>query len=170
MKFTKLTGAIAAMAAAAGLAFAGPAYAKKDSDHDHNLNIHIGKDKDLLPQLIDMDAEDIADMKEEFADARADIDDAIDDIADAREEAKAAPGGSFFVKIAFAAASSATDAAANAALDEVFDALDRAERDLKTADVSADERVETQLAIDTLRTELASLRAKLGELVDAMRT
>ena len=169
MQTTKFTGAIAGMVAALGLAFTGPAYAKHH-DHDHDLNIHIGKDKDLLPQLIEMDADDIADMKEEFADARADIDDAINDIAEAKEEAKSAPGGAFFMKIAFAAARSATDTAITTALDKVFDALDRAQTDLKTADVSADERVETQLAIDTMRSELKSLRVKLDELVDAMRT
>ena len=167
MQTTKFTGAIAGMVAALGLAFAGPAYAKH---HDHDLNIHIGKDKDLLPQLIEMDADDIADMKEEFADARADIDDAINDIAEAKEEARSAPGGAFFMKIAFAAARSATGTAITTALDKVFDALDRAQTDLKTADVSADERVETQLAIDTMRSELKSLRVKLDELVDAMRT
>lgn len=162
MNFSTIGKSGIAALAAAGLALSAPAEAR-------DLNITIGKDGDLLEKLIEMDADDIADMREEFADARNDIDDAISDIADARAEAKAAPGGAFFLKIAFAAASAATDASVNSALDEVQTELDRAERELKTADVSAEERLETQEAIETLRDELATLRVKLDELIDSMR-
>ncbi|HXI85826.1 MAG TPA: hypothetical protein VNH64_00095 [Parvularculaceae bacterium] len=156
---------------AVGLAVSAPAYAGSGRHHyqDLHISIDLGNDKNLLPRLIEMDADDIADMRREFADACADIDDAIEDIADAKEEAKSAPGGAFIMKIAFAAAREATDSSIREALDEVSDALDRAERDLKTADVSDDERVETQLAIDTARDGIASLRPKLDELVEALR-
>lgn len=158
---------LAIFAAAMTMAFSAPAHAGSvEVNHDYRIN--FDKDKSLLPDLIKMDADDIADMKAEFAKARSDIDDALKDIADARKEAKSAPLGGLFVKIALGAAGGAIEAA-DGSFDGAFEAIDRAERDLKTADVSADERVETQTAIDTLRDELTSLQVKLRELAKAMR-
>jgi DNA repair exonuclease SbcCD ATPase subunit len=149
-------------AAAMGLALATPAAA-----HTHVLN--FGDDEDLLEKLIEMDAEDIQDMREEFADAREDIKDAIGDVEEAREEARQAPGGGAIVKIAFTAARAATSGAVKTALSEVRDAVDDAEHDLAAMnDISDEERVETQQAIDVLREELASLEVALEELLDAL--
>ena len=149
--------------AAGSLAFAAPAYAK-----DRNININIG-DEDLLEELIELDAEGIDELREEFADAREDIADAIADIEEAREDVKDAPGAKMVLKVAFASARVVSSAAINEALREVRSAIDDAEVELKTADVSDEERVETQGAIDMLRTELDSLEASLDELVDALR-
>lgn len=133
------------------------------------LNINIGKDSDLLEQLIELDEAGIADMRADFAEARADIDEAIADIFEAREDVKSAPGGRFFMRIAFAAAREATSGAVSSALSEVDRELDRAERRLTTAEISDEERAETRDAISALREELAALRAKLDELVAAMK-
>lgn len=162
---TRFGGLIAVGAAAAGLALATPAYAH---DSHHFLNFDNYDDQDLLEDLIEMDAEDIQEMREEFAEARAEIKDAIGDIDEAREEASSAPGGAVIVKAAFAAARITASAAVDKALREAREEIDDAEVELAAMDISADERVETQEAIDVLRTELAALEDALGELFDAL--
>lgn len=145
------------------------------SAHNTTLSFHhfsIGDDdEDLLDQLIELDAEDIADIREEMADAREDIRDAILDIEDAREEAKAAPGGKSIVNAALKAASAIVDSAVSEALDEVRSELDSAERRLpgRADEIGADEVAETQLAIDTIREEIVEVEAALEELLDVMR-
>lgn len=157
----------AAMTAAltAGLVFAAPAHSM---DSDRTITIDFDSDEDFLEDLIELDAEGIADMRAEFADARAEIDDAVDEIRDAREEARSAPGGEFIVKIAFAVAKATVRVSIDRALNDVGRAVDKAERDLATADVSDAERIETQGVIDILRVELASLRTSLDELAAAL--
>jgi hypothetical protein len=171
-KFSKSRGALSGVgrvtlagAAACGLAFATPAMAKGGDD----VVINIGKDGDLLEQLIEMDADGIAEMRAEMAEARAEIAEAIDEIEGAREDVKGVPGGRLILRIAFASARAGASTAVNEALAEARTEVDRAERDLAVADVSAEEKVETQGAIDVLRTELDALEASLGDLLDALR-
>lgn len=156
-----------ALAAAGGLALATPAMARSDSDRD--IVINIGKDGDLLKQLIELDQEGIDEMRAEIAEARADVAEAIADIEEAREEVKGVPGGRIILKIAFASARAGASTAVDEALGEARREIDKAERDLITADVSAEEKVETQGAIDTLRTELDALEDSLNTLLDALR-
>ncbi len=152
-------------AAVCGMALATPALAR-DSD---DIVINIGKDGDLLEQLIELDQAGIEDMRAEIADARAEIAEAIGDIEEAREEVKGIPGARIILKIAFASARAGASTAVNEALSEARTEIDRAERDLVTADVSTEEKVETQGAIDVLRTELDALEASLDDLLNALR-
>lgn len=156
--------AIAGVAACA-FVFAAPAMARESDD----VVINIGKEGDLLNQLIDLDQQGIEDMRAEMADARAEIVDAIADIEAAREEMRGVPGGRVILRIAFASARAGASSAVYEALDEARAEVDRAERDLVTADVSAEEKVETQGAIDVLRIELDALEDSLGQLLDALR-
>lgn len=152
-----------AAAAASSIGFvAAPASAR-------TIELNIG-DGDLLEKLIALDAEGIADMRADIAEAREEIADAIRDIEDTQEEIKDAPPGSrAIVKIAFAAAREATEAVIAEALDEVYEEIDDAEVRLKSADVSEAERIETQGAIDALREELAELQRSLDDLTAALR-
>jgi predicted nucleic acid-binding Zn-ribbon protein len=152
-------------AAVCGMAFGSPAMAKGDDD----VIINIGKDGDLLEQLIEMDADGIEEMRAEMADARAEIAEAIGEIENAREEVKGVPGGRLILKIAFASARAGASTAVNEALADARMEIDRAERDLAVADVSGEEKVETQGAIDVLRSELDALEASLDHLLDALR-
>lgn len=156
-----------ALAAAGGLALATPAMARGDADND--IVISIGKDGDLLKQLIELDQEGIDEMRAEIAEARADVAEAIADIEEAREEVKGIPGGRIILKIAFASARAGASTAVDEALGDARREIDKAERDLVAADVSAEEKVETQGAIDTLRTELDALEVSLNELLDTLR-
>jgi uncharacterized membrane protein len=159
----------AAAALAVGLMFATPAAAHDHDDHDHNFSINLSDDGDLLEKLIELDADGIEDMRADIAEARDDIADAMDDIEDAREEASEAPGGRFVLRIAFAIARGVTAGAVEEALEEVREELDDAERTLPTMDISDEEKVETQYAIDVLRSDLEGLEESLQELVEAMR-
>ncbi|MDZ7627597.1 MAG: hypothetical protein U5J99_04205 [Parvularculaceae bacterium] len=133
------------------------------------IDIDIGGDGNLLQDLIDMDAADIEDMRSDFAEARADIKEAIGDIDEARNEVKGVPGGGVILRIAFATARSTASIAIDEALAEAREEITRAERDLNAAEVSADERTETQRAISTLREELDTLQIALEELIEALR-
>lgn len=165
LSLSTLVIALFALAGAALVSSAAVAGERKDRD----VVINIGKEGDLLDQLIAMDAADIEDMRAEFAEARADIKDAIADIAAARKDVKDVPGGGVILKIAFATARSTASAAASEAMGEARRELDRAGRDLKTKDLSSEERAETELAISTLREELDALEVALEELMDALR-
>lgn len=154
-------------AAACGLALSTPAAAHDSGDRD--VVINIGKNGDLLKQLIDLDQQGIEDMRAEIADARADVAAAINDIDEARQEVSGVPGGRLILKIAFASARAGASTAIDEALRDARQEIDKAERDLAFADVSDEERVETQGAIDVLRTELDALEASLNDLLSAMR-
>ncbi len=168
MRAISLTQGAIALFALGGAFLASPsAFAGERSGRE--VVINIGKDGDLLTQLIEMDAGDIEEMRAEFAEARADIKEAIGDIEEARKDVKGVPGGGVILKIAFATARSSASVAIDEALAEAREEVTRAERDLKTADVSADERAETQRAISTLREELDSLQGALEELIEALR-
>lgn len=155
-----------AFAVAATTAFlaAAPAIAS-----DREIVINFGRDGDLLEQLIELDSEGIEDMRAEIAEARAEIADAIADIEEAREDVKAVPGGGVILRIAFATARAGASAAVDEALSDARREIDRAEDELKSAAVSAEERSETQGAIEILRTELDALEASLNELFAALR-
>lgn len=162
--FGRIGGVVAAGVAAACLAVASPAFA-----HDSDSILTIGGDDNLLGDLIELDAEGIQNLREEFAEARADIKDAIADIEKAREEAKASPGGGAIVEVAFNAARAATSGAVKSALAEAREEIDDAERELARMDVSPEERVETQKSIDVLREEFAGLEEALEELLAALK-
>ncbi|MEQ1929152.1 MAG: hypothetical protein ABL957_01290 [Parvularculaceae bacterium] len=155
----------AAALAAAFLAVAAPAEAREvtiEIDRD----VILGGDGDLLEKLIALDAEGIAEMRADMAEALIDIDDAIGDIKEAREEINEEAGlARFIVKVAFATARSTAKAAISEAMEDARREVDEAEADLRTAGVSADERVETQGAIDGLRTDLAALEKALARLM-----
>jgi predicted nucleic acid-binding Zn-ribbon protein len=168
MRAIPLTSFMIALIALAG-AFLVSSAAVAGEKKDREVLIDIGGDGDLLQDLIDMDAADIEEMRNEFAEARADIREAISDIEEAREDAKGVPGGGVILKIAFATARSSASVAIDKALGEAREEIDRAARDLKTSDVSADERAETQLAISTLRDELGSLEVALEDLIEALK-
>lgn len=168
MRTLSLTNFVVALIALAG-AFLVSSAAIAGEKKEREVLIDIGGDGDLLQDLIDMDAADIEEMRAEFAEARADIKEAIGDIEDAREDVKGVPGGGVILKIAFATARSSASIAIDEALSEAREEITRAERDLKTADVSADEKAETQVAISTLREELDSLEVALEELIEALR-
>ncbi|WP_133162196.1 hypothetical protein [Hyphococcus luteus] len=174
LKNTKIW--LAAGAAALGLAVAAPAalagnFTDKAVSFD-GVNLNINDDEDLLQTLIDMDAEDIADLREEMADARADIKDAIGDVEEARREAKEDPKTAGFVDIAFAAASASVESSTRGVFDNVYAALDRAESNLDAGkvEVSDAEFEETSEAIAVIREELAGVEAALDELLAAMKS
>ena len=154
-------------AAACGLALSTPAAAHDRGGRD--VVINIGKNGDLLKQLIELDQHGIDDMRAEIADARADVADAIKDIEEARQEVSGVPGGRLILKIAFASARAGASTAIDEALRDARQEIDKAERDLVFADVSDEERTETQGAIEVLRTELDALEVSLNELLTAMR-
>jgi predicted nucleic acid-binding Zn-ribbon protein len=154
-------------AAVCGLALATPAMAHKSSGRD--VVINIGKDGDLLEQLIALDREGIEDLRADMAEARADVAEAIKEIEEARNEVKGVPGGQLILKIAFASARAGASTAIDESLRDARREIDNAERELQVADVSAEERAETQEAIDTLRSELGALEDSLRELLSAMR-
>lgn len=158
---------LAAFALAGVMLVASAAVAAERKDRE--VVIDIGKDGDLLEQLIEMDASDIEEMRAEFAEARADIKEAIADIDDARAEVKGVPGGGVILKIAFATARSGASVAIDEAMADARKEVVRAERELKSADLDAAERAETEVALSTLREELDSLQAALEELIEALR-
>jgi predicted nucleic acid-binding Zn-ribbon protein len=168
MRALSLSSFIFAFAALAGVALISTAAVAGESK-GRDIVIDIGEDGELLEQLIEMDADDIADMRAEFAEARADIKEAIADVADARSDVKGVPGGGVILKIAFATARSSVSVAVDEALGDARREIDRAARDLKGMDVSAEERAETEGAILTLREELDLLEVALEELMDALR-
>lgn len=147
-----------------GLAFM-PAAASENRD----IIIDIGEDGDLLEQLIDLDREGIEDLRAEIAEARAEVAAAIADIEEAREDVKGVPGARLILRIAFASARAGAGSAVGEALAAARIEIDEAEQGLRTADVSAEERVETQGAIDALREELDELEVVLGDLLSALR-
>lgn len=142
--------------------------------HDNVISFNgltIGdKDKDLLDQLIELDADDIADIRDEMADAREDIRDAIADIDDARDEVKSVPGGKAILAVALRSASGAVSDATEDAFEEVRSELDSAERRLpgRASEIGDAEVAETQEAINALREGLDSVEAALAELKEAM--
>ncbi len=125
----------------------------------------------LLDDLIALDADDIEDMRADFAEAQEEILDAIGDIEEAREDVKGVPGGQFVLKIAFAAARKSVTEATDEAFGEVRERLDAAEEELNATkdDVGASEYAETSEAIAVIRTGMNDVQASLSTLADAMK-
>lgn len=158
---------IAAIALASAMLVSPAAAASGKGDRE--VVIDFGEDGNLLEKLIEMDADEIADMRAEFAKARAEIREAIGEVGDARDEVNGVPGGRVVLKIAFATARSAASMAIDEALAEARAEVGRAERELTTVDVSAAERTETAGALSILGEELDALEAALQELIVALR-
>jgi len=158
---------VVASVAVCGLTLTTPAMAHKSSGRD--IVINIGKDGDLLEQLIKLDQQGIEDLRADMAAARADVAEAIAEIEDARNDVKRVPGGQLILRIAFASARAGASTAVDEALRDARREIDKAERDLAAADISDEERIETQGAISILRAELDALEASLNELLSAMR-
>jgi|GEM_PF-1893299 len=142
--------------------------------HDTTLSFDgfsFDKDEDLLEQLIELDTDDIDELREEMAEARAEIADAILEIEEAREEARSAPGGGAIIKVALNTASAVVTRTTNKAFKEVEKELARAERELADARQSVGEAefAETTLAISVIREEIEEIKVSLSELTAAMK-
>ena len=136
----------------------------------NDLDLDINKEN-FLQQLIEMDADDIAELRADLADARKDVLDAIAEVKEARLEARKDPQTAGFIDIAFAAASVSVENSTYGVFNDIYDMIDSAEADLKAgkADVGAAERRETQEAITVLREGLDGVQDALGELLAAMK-
>ena len=158
-------------AAVFAVAVAAPNAASAHNDGISINGLSFGDDEDVLQQLIDMDADDIEELREEMADAREDIADAILDIEEAREEVKEAPGGAVIMKIALGTASKVVTKATGKVFDEVLTEISAAAEELETVrdEIGDEEYAETRLAISVLREEIASLEDAISELTAAMR-
>ncbi len=177
LKSTTLAGArtlAAAGAAALALSFVTSAAMAGDKpnisiDMD-SLDFDIG-DEDLLEKLIEMDAEDIAELRADMAEARADIKEAIREIEKARREAEGSPESKAIIVGALAAAAESVSSSTKGVFQQVRDELDRAERELNDAKagVSAEEFAETSGVIALLREELSEVELALADLIDAMK-
>ncbi len=158
-------------AAAFAFAIAAPTTA---AAYDANISFDgfsLNDDEDLLEQLIELDADDIAELREEMAEARAEIRDAVAEIEEAREEVKSAPGGAVIMKVALKTASTVVTTTANRVFKKVARELDRVERELADTRESVGEAefAETTLLISVIREEMEEIKAALVELTDAMR-
>lgn len=158
-------------AAVFAVSVAAPGAANAHGDNISFNGLNFGDDEDLLDQLIELDADDIDEIRDEMADAREDIAEAILEIEDAREEAREAPGGAVIMKIALGTASKVVTKATDRVFEEITDDLNDAASELETVKVELGdaEYNETKLAITVIREELAQLEAALDELTDAMR-
>ncbi len=134
-------------------------------------NFHLGDAEELLEDLIEMDARDIEELKDDLVDARADINDAIFDIEDAKEDVKDAPAGEAIAKVAFKVAGAAVDRATGKAIKEARKTLDEAETllDEQREDVGEAEYQETLGAIAMIRSELIEIESALDDLTQALR-
>lgn len=159
-----------------GAAIFAVAAAAPSAAYARNSNISIdgldfGDDEELLEQLIELDADDIQEIRNEIADAREEIADAILEIEDVREEAREAPGGAVIMKIALGTASTVVTKAMGKVFTEIkADLIDAASELEETRNVVGEaEYAETTLAISVLREGIAELEVALSELTDAMR-
>lgn len=134
-------------------------------------DLSLDDPEEVLQQLIDLDADDIEELRDDMAEARSEIREAISEIDDAKEEARENPGG-VVLNVALKTAGGVVSKTTTRAFAKIQSALSAAESDLAAAGatISDEERVETQLAIDTIRSELAEIELALDELVTAMRT
>ena len=158
-------------AAVFAVSVAAPGAANAHGDNISFNGLNFGDDEALLEQLIELDADDIDEIRVEMADAREDIADAIIEIEDAREEVREAPGGAVIMKIALGTASKVVTRTTDKVFEEITNDLDDAASELETVrvEIGDAEYNETKLAISVIREELAQLGAALDELTDAMR-
>ncbi len=127
--------------------------------------------EDLLQSLIEMDADDIAEMREELAEARVEIRDAIGEIAEARAEAEDSDEARAILAVALSQASKSVEDSITEAFGEVRAELDRAEGELSgmKSTLSSAEYAETNDLIAFLRSELVEFEVAIAELVTAMK-
>lgn len=156
-------------ASAAALTFA--AFTPLSGASAHDIHLHLDDHEELLEQLIELDAEGIEDLRDDFAEAREDIADAIVDIQEAKEDVKEAPIGGMVANIAFRTASATVTKAAKSAFKKVHKELNQAETELdeRRADVGEAEYVETSGAIAMIREELKGVEEALSELTSALK-
>ena len=166
-----ITGSILAAGAVIALGATDIAAAHEDEGNTLTINGVTFSAEDLLDDLIALDADDIADMRADFAEAQEDIIDAIGDIEEAREDVRGVPGGRFVLKIAFAAARESVTEATDEAFSEVRANLVVAEKDLEAAkdEVGQGEYSETTEAIAVIRDGMDDIQASLAELTAAMK-
>lgn len=134
-------------------------------------NFHIGDADELLDELIEMDASDIAELQADLVEARDDIEEAISEIAEAKEEVKDTVIGAAIANAAFNVAQVAVDRATGMAITKARKALDEAEAMLsdRRDDLGDAEFHETRGAIDMIRSELIELEYSLDALSAALR-
>jgi hypothetical protein len=150
-------------AVAFSFAAANPAFAA-------DRNYEFVDNEEMLAELIELDADDIAEMRDELAEARVEIEEAIAEISAERAAIEDQPVfARAIMKIAFGFAGARIENEGLEAFDEALAALGEADAELKLAAVSDEERAETQAAIDLLQTELPALRDLLARLGEAMR-
>ncbi len=157
--------------AAATFAVAAPAQAH-DNGHSISFNgLDFDDDADLLQQLIDLDADDIDEIREEFAEAQEEIAEAIEEVEDARAELQSKPGGGMIVRIAFSAASAVVSEVSDEIFQEVITRLDDAESELaaNADEVGPEEVAETGEAINVIRTGLDDVANALEDLTAALK-
>ena len=137
------------------------------SAHSYNF----GDSEELLEDLIEMDADDIRDLREDLIDARADVADAIEDIEEAKEEVKEVPMGAFIANIAFRTASATVSASTNIAFNKVRKELKKAEAELtdRREELGEAEFTETKGAIKMIREEITELEYALDDLQRALK-
>lgn len=134
-------------------------------------NFRIDKPEDLLEELIELDADEIAELREDLIEAQDDINDAIFDIEDAKKDIRDVPAGGAIARVAFKAASAAVDGAAGRAIGKAQKTLEEAESLLseRRDEVGEAEYKETKDAIIMIRRELAQIEDSLDDLLAAMR-
>ena len=140
------------------------------SANARTIDFDFDDHEDLLEQLIELDAEDINDLRDDFADARADIAEAVVDVEEARAEIESENGlGRAIAKIAFGFASTTVDVSVNAAFGKLQTELDLAEKELgvRRTDLGEAEFKETQGAITMIRTEISAIESALEDLTQA---
>lgn len=137
----------------------------------HSFSLSIDDHEDLLEQLIELDADEIEDLREDLVDARADIAEAIGDIEEAKEEVRDAPFGGIVAKIAFRAASATVSEAVTEALSEARVELGKAEDELEVrrTDLGEAEYTETKGAITMIHEELGNIEDALVDLLSALK-
>ena len=161
-----------ALSAAAALVFvtAAPVANAAHRDGVSIGGVHFDDDEELFDQLVDLDADDIADIRDDLADARADIAEAIEEITDAREEARGGVGEAA-VNAAMKIASGVVERVTGKAFGEARAEIAKAAEKLALSEdaLGPEEFAETSLAIEVLTEELAALEAAIDELLAAMR-
>jgi len=166
-----ITGTVLAAGAVLALGMSDIAVAHEDERGTLTVNGVSFSEEYLLNDLIALDADDIAEMRADFAEAQEEVLDAIDDIEEAREDVKGVPGGKFVLKIAFATARASITEATDEAFGEVRENLLIAEEELNATknEVGPEEYAETTEAISVIRNGMDGVQASLAKFADAMQ-
>ena len=164
-----------ALVGAAGLGFVGMSIAPvqaRDWGHVSIGGLKIEDSEKFFDALVDLDADEIAEIRDDMKDAKSDIADAIDDVNEAREEVKDIPAGGAIFRLAVSAAAATVDITGKTVFKDLRIALDGAEKRLVEArsDVGEAEYEETLGAITDFRKGATEIEASLDELLEAMRS